>query len=257
LVLTDYGSGTYAPGRVFGRARLRGVTGLAAISRWSAFNDLRWPSHKPSRILYGGGDHIGTVPAGARGPKQFDFLVVGRLLPHKGLHIAVDSLPAGASLVVAGPRASSDPEYVRELEARVADGSVRFVFDASDTDLVGLYDQARFTLSCAVSSYRHKQYARPELLGLTMLESIHRGTPCAGSRIAGVGEVLTDLGMPTAEPGSVPAWQQLLSTLHNMSPSDYEALALRAEARASDFTWDAAAARTDDLYAEVAGAGAR
>jgi glycosyltransferase involved in cell wall biosynthesis len=253
IVLSDLGGGTRAPGRLLGRSRLRYVDGMAAISEWSAFVDMKWPRDRPYRIVYGGGDHMILPGSSANQPPSpaSDFLYVGRILPHKGLHICLAALPREAKLTVAGSSKSSDLNYMRSIESLAVGKSVRFVLNPSDAELRQLCESTRFTLLPSVHSYEGKHFNRPELLGLVLLESLFVGTPCAGSAVGGSGELLDRLGMPTATPGDVNGWRTMLEGLMALSADSYQLLKTAVNASRPFYTWGRVARDCLDLYREV------
>lgn len=253
LILTDHGSGTNAPGRLLGLKRLKWVTGLAAVSEWSAYADMHWPTGRPHRIIYGGGDHVsgGQADTPSLTPRTADFMHVGRILPHKGIHVLIDALPSGASLRVVGPLASGDRRYLGSLRERAQGKSVKFINSPTDEDLIALYRTARFTVLASVHQYGTQHFNRPELLGLVLLESLALGTPCIGSDLGGAGELLRLTGMPTARPGSVSDWHRVLRELCTMSDREYETYSARALEHRMSFTWESVAKRCLSLYTEV------
>jgi glycosyltransferase involved in cell wall biosynthesis len=237
LVLTDHGGGWRNPGRLLGKKRLHFVDAGAFVSEWGAKDvdaNHRIPVH---RVVSGGGDHL---PSAEPWGKRFDFGFVGRILPHKGVHVIVDSLPQGASLVIAGqPR---DPIYMEEIR-RLAEGkNVTFLQDVSDVVVAALYRSVRYLLVPSVFHYRNRHFARPELMGLVALEAMSAGTPVIGSDAAGLGEVLRNAGQITLPPGDVDAWRAgLTQALQQDTPPICP----------KEFTWDSVAQRCMDLYGAI------
>lgn len=244
LVLTDHGGGWPTPSRLFGRSRLRLVDGIGAVSPWSLSRltgDRRWA--RPAEILWGGGDHVVVgEPTGTHIEKHYDFLFVGRLLPHKGVHVLIDALPAQATLGIAGE--ARDPQYRRDLQRAAQGKAVEFLGSPSDDDLAQIYRSTRFTVLPSVDAYRDQTFRQPELLGLTLLESLNVGTPVVGSDLGGMADLLSAVNMPSAPSGDVGAWKALLvELLRNPQP----------QVRGADkFTWDATAGRAQNLYGMVA-----
>jgi glycosyltransferase involved in cell wall biosynthesis len=237
LVLTDHGGGWRNPGRLLGEKRLHFVDAGAFVSEWGAQDvdsKRRIPIH---RVVSGGGDHL---PPAEPWEERFDFGFVGRILPHKGVHVIVEALPEAANLVIAGQ--ARDPVYMEEIR-RLADGkNVTFLQDAKDDVVAALYRSVRYLLAPSVFHYRNRHFARPELMGLVALEAMSAGTPVIGSDAAGLGEVLRNAGQITLPPGDVEAWRAGLT------------LALQQHAspiRPKEFTWDSVAQRCMDLYGVV------
>jgi len=248
LVLTDHGGGWYTLGRLLPRTRLRGVSALAAVSR-ASLEDLAWALNRPHEILYGGGDHIlrsdsTAVRIDRRGS---DFLFVGRLLPHKGIHLLIEALPPGRSLTVCGP--SNLPDYLQLLRVAAAGKDIRFIIAISDEQLRGLYETTSYTVLPSVHDAFGRHYRRPELLGLTLLESASLGIPCVGSGLGGSAEVLEMLGMPTWEGATDPAIiERFLSQLPPARSVAYRQLKNTVHTGSKQFAWDAVAARCMRVY---------
>lgn len=237
LVLTDHGGGAVTPGRMLGSARLRLIDAAGFVSTWSQRDIDPVGVIRCQRVILGGGDHL---PEAFPLKERFDFGFVGRLLPHKGPHVAIEALPSGASLIMAGQ--ARDPAYFAEL-VRLAEGkSVSFIQNAEDNFVASLHRSVQYLLVPSVQSYRESSYARPELLGLAALEALSAGTPVIGSDVGGLGEVLRVAGQHVLPPGDVVAWRAHLSNVL-LGPT------LRVSA--VDFRWDVVAGRCIDIYESV------
>jgi glycosyltransferase involved in cell wall biosynthesis len=166
---------------------------------------------------------LGTIPAGATvhvvpygveqrarpgtgrgssvtGPVVFG--VVGALMPHKGVHVAVEAFagvdPARARLEVWGDGAA-DPDYARRLERSAASGPVRLrgPFDEADRDRVFAGIDVLMVPSIGLESF-----------GLVAREAIASGIPVLASRRGALAELLEEgAGGALAEPGDVAAWR--------------------------------------------------
>lgn len=234
LVLTDHGGGALTPGRAFGRARLRLIDAAGFVSGWSRRDIDPHGVIRANAVIFGGGDHLPDPPPFL---ERYDFGFVGRLLPHKGAHVAIKALPAGATLIMAGQ--VRDPAYYSEL-LRLAEGKrVTLVPDAPDAYVASLLKSVRYLLVPSVESYGKVKYSRPELLGLVALEALAAGTPVIGSDVGGLGEVLRMANQSVLPPGDVPSWSQALAQAMKQ-----EIRVLRTE----DFTWKAVAGRCLKLY---------
>ncbi|MCF3940191.1 glycosyltransferase family 4 protein [Gordonia tangerina] len=240
IVLTDHGGGFICPGRLLGRARLLCVSAAAYVSAWSSYDIDPHKRIRNHTLIYGGGDHVTAAP---EIDSIVDFAVVGRILPHKGAHIAIEALPDSASLRIVGQ--VRDSEYYKYL-ARIAEGKrVTFVPDADDAEVAQTYKDARYILCPSVTSYGGHVYSRPELLGLVALESLAVGTPVIGSRVGGLAETLERFSQQTVEAGSVKAWRETLqNSLTNQASS--ESVNARGEV-----TWESVAVRCQRVYSSV------
>jgi glycosyltransferase involved in cell wall biosynthesis len=124
-------------------------------------------------------------------------LVVSRLAPEKGVHVAVQaSRLAGMALVVAG----DGPE--RERLAAGADASVRFVGRVPPAELARLRDTARLALVPSLSA---------ETFGLAAAEAMAAALPVAASRIGALPELVPDPWL--APPGDAQALARVMQRL--------------------------------------------
>jgi glycosyltransferase involved in cell wall biosynthesis len=240
LVLTDHGGGNLTPGRVFGSRRLHAVDGAAYVSHWSRGDVDPHGRVRNFSVVYGGGDHIPSE--GQRRTREYDFGFVGRLLPHKGAHIAIQALPHNATLVVAGE--ARDIGYLAYLQRLAIGKKVTFRHDLPDTSMADLYESIGYLVVPSVTEFGEKTYARPELLGLVALESLCLGTPVIGSAVGGLGEFLHDAGQRVVPPGDVEAWRESMTSAFAQEPS---------AVRHDPFTWRAVAVKCGDLYSSLLG----
>jgi len=238
LILSDHGGSSIHLFRLLAKIRLKGVKAIAAVSPWSLRDVDPRNSVKIRNVLWGGGDHLSTTE-----PKAFaaaDFLFVGRILPHKGVHIAIEALPKGATLVVAGER--RDPHYFAYLQELAVGKSVTFMDSPPDGDLLALYKSSRFFLVPSVSRYQNKKYARPELLSIVALESLYAGTPVIGSDVGGLGDLLSATGQVRVSAGDVFAWNsKMVELMESDSPTSSTAA----------LTWRSSAEICIQLYSEA------
>jgi glycosyltransferase involved in cell wall biosynthesis len=172
VVLTDLGGGWASLGRLAGRRRLGALAALQAISLTSA-EDLRWPAHRPQVVLYGGGDHLPS-PAPKTVGKHFDFVFVGRLVPHKGALALLNALPDGASCLVMG--SPLDPAYTAQVAQAVRRKGVTMCLAPTDSEIAAGLAASSWVVCPTQEVTNGKSLRRPELLGLTAIESYVLGT---------------------------------------------------------------------------------
>lgn len=247
LVLTDLGGGWRTPGRALGDRRLRLVDGLAAISKAST-TDLGWDTMRPSRTLFGGGEHL-LRGADRRDVRATDFLYVGRLLPHKGVDLLIEALPEDRSLRVCGSVA--DPAFLARLQRLAIGKKVEFSIDTADVSLPSIYAASSFLILPSRRTIGGEAIGRPELLGLVLLEALNCGTPCAGSDLTAIREVLDPVGMPLFKPDDVRALRDTLRSLPQAGSPDHGRYKRLCERGAERYSWRCAAAKSHDLYAEL------
>ena len=239
VVLTDHGGGWRSIGRLAGRQRFRFVSGLAAVSQTSATN-LGWPKTKPLKVLYGGGDHLPRVHA-REGDKRYDFLYVGRILPHKGVHLLLRALPVGSScLIVGAPMIES---YLQELRSMATGRDVQFNLGVKDDEVARAYALSKWCVSPTLSRLNGKHIARPELLGITPIESVTAGTPVVLSDIPAYRELAPFVGARLFPAGSLDELHRVL--LRCMEESEKS---VPPSGVMTTFAWRAVAERVFDLY---------
>ncbi len=246
VFVTDLGSNGVALGRRLGLHSL--FSGFLEISRFATAGR---PARR-TRVVWGGVDAERYAP-GPKDPAPFA-LFVGRLLPHKGIDVVIDALPPGRRLVIAGrPDLERHAGYLRLLHDRAAGKDVAFVVDASDAELARLYASATVTVlpSLWVDVYGHR-HAVPELLGLTLLESLASGTPVVATDVASLPEVVRDgvTGRVVA-PGDVAAMTAALESFLAAPDAAAAAGARGREDVLERFTWARVAERCLDAYREL------
>ena len=238
IVLTDHGGSSRNIFRLLGPLRLKLIDGIAAVSEWSLRDIDKWNRVRNALAVYGGGDHIlrNPIPPGKK-KSRFDFVFVGRLLPHKGLHIAIASLPSSMSLAVIGEK--RDEQYFQTLKELSIGKKVHFFGALSDAALGEVVSSSSSLLLPSVGSYRRKKFRRPELLGLVALESLFLGNCVIGSDLGGLGELLRLTGQLAVPPNSVQAWADSLSSLDQLQCSF---------PNLEKFTWSSVAKQVETVY---------
>lgn len=221
------------------------VTGFLPISAYSA---RFYPALADrSRVIYGGVDTSLFTPDGGERRRQVCF--VGRLLPHKGVHVLIDAMPSNVPLHLYG-RAYDSP-YRREL-ARLAEGKdVTFHDSAGDEEIRDAYRRSRILVLPSVyeSPYGPPQ-PRSELLGLTLLEAMACGTPVICARTGGMPEIVAEgeTGF-VVPPGDAFALRESILTLLDDEQRWQRMSATAAETVPRHFTWDRVAERCLESYA--------
>jgi alpha-maltose-1-phosphate synthase len=250
VVVTDHG---LAGGDWFG-VLPRLFDRFLTVSQYSS--DVLGSPPDRTTVVYGGADPDRFAPAADENERD-GVLFVGRLTPHKGVDRAIEALPDGARLVIAGTgghdRDPPEREYPARLRRLAADKDVDFLGAVADRDLTELYRRAAVVV---VPSVQRTCYGRDvavsELLGLSTLEAMASGTPVVASRVGGLAEVVVD-GVTgyLVEPGDVDALRNRLRLLLD-DPEHTRRLGAAARARVVDrFTWRACAQRCLAVYREI------
>jgi glycosyltransferase involved in cell wall biosynthesis len=145
--------------------------------------------HTEARVIFGGVDTRKFSPAEVG--RQRKIVFTGRLLPHKGIDVLIQSLPFDIELDIIGR--IFDRRYLDDLHRLAAGKRVTFRHDCDDVALIEAY---RTAACVALPSVYKTMYGAettvPELLGQTLLEAMACGTPVIGTNVASLPEVVAD-----------------------------------------------------------------
>ncbi len=242
---TDHGGG----GRNYGR-RLRigeRLTGFLPVSRFSAGF---YPELASKTVpIDSGVDPELFRPQGKE--RERSVLYVGRIMPHKGIDYLVQAVGKDVPLRVVGR--VYDKDYYQYL-CRLAEGKqVTFLTDASDQDILREYGRATVTVLPSVYvTYNGAQHRMPELLGITLLESMACETPVVCTNVGGMPEAVqegvTGYVVPPNDPGA------LSDRLYRLLDDPTLARSMGEAARQhilEHWTWDHVARRCLEAYATL------
>jgi glycosyltransferase involved in cell wall biosynthesis len=246
VFVTDHGGGHWGPGVwIPDRGLFDGHLFVSEFSRRAN------PPPRGARaaVIYGGVDHVRFAPAPR--VREDAALFVGRLLPHKGVDVLIEALPAGMSLRVVGQ--GVDERYYRDLRKLAAGRPIQFHHDWDDERLADGYRRARCAVLPSVYVDRYgDRTAVPELLGQALLEAMASGTPVVCSDAGGMPEIVRDgvTGFVVAS-NDVGGLRDRLALLHRDDDLvETMGRAARAEVERR-FTWAATAQRCLSLYREL------
>ena len=240
---TDHGGSGLNYARRFRLHRL--LTGFLPVSEFGA---SFYPAMARTTVIHGGVNHRRYVPPAAGSPRH-GVVYVGRLLPHKGIDVLLDALPAELPLRLIGR--AYDPEYLQRLHALAAGKTVSFDHDASDDDVVAAYRGARAgVLPSLLAPAGAAAAPKAELLGLALVEAMACGTPVVATRTGGMPEVVQD-GVTgfVVPPGDRVALVDALRRLVEMPLAEWTTMSVAARERVErHFTWAGVADRCLRAY---------
>jgi glycosyltransferase involved in cell wall biosynthesis len=185
---------------------------------------------------------------------RLHLLYAGRLLPHKGIDRVISVLPRHIRMVVCGRPYHDD--YFHLLERLAKGKDVEFVTDADDAQLRSLYRHAWATVLPSVyRDYYGTTYQQPELMGLTVLESMACGTPVIVSDVGALPEFV-DHGVTGLVTSGLDALEEAIVTLYSRRGTALQ-MGLAARQQVSErYAMDNVARRIGALYdQELARAG--
>ena len=201
VFVTDLGGGGWdISGYVSTDSWYRGHLHISEYSR-RIFGHAESPR---ARVILGGVDTKKFSPD-ASVVRDGSILFVGRLAPHKGIDMLIESMPADVRLDVIGR--PFDDTYLRHLYVLSEGKSVVWHHDCDDVALVNAYRRA----SCVVLPSVHesawsKRTEVPELLGQTLLEAMACGAPVVCTDVASMPEIVLDGDCGTiVPPNDLPA----------------------------------------------------
>jgi glycosyltransferase involved in cell wall biosynthesis len=246
VFVSDLGGGGWTPAYQIDQSRW--ITAHLPISRYAA-RDLPGRNRR-HHVIHGGVD---LARFGMRPAAEHDGSVVflGRVLPHKGVHVAIEGLPEGMTLHVVGP--ARDDEYLARLRALAAGKDVRFHHGLADDEVVALLQRA-LALVHPTPVDASGSAGVHELFGLALVEAMACGCPVVASAVASLPEIVQDgrsgYLVPPCDPGALGA---ALARLRDGGV--WRQLSAGARRRAEELSWARAAERCVGIYgAALAGA---
>lgn len=164
------------------------VDAITCISEFSA--KMICPmTTTPIHVISGPVDTDVFCPPMRSIPREKQISCVGRILPHKGIDRVIRALPSGLPLIVCGR--VYDSRYYDVLQNLAKGKDVRFVTNANDSDIIHLYQTS--VANVLASTYQDCFgiiHMYPELMGLTVIESMACGAAAIVSRVASLPELV-------------------------------------------------------------------
>ena len=189
VFVTDLGGGGRHYSVKYGFSRLGDAH--IAISRFAAESDIL--HFRRSAVNPGGVDEMIFRRLPVKRRKRF--LFVGRLMPHKGIDYLIRALPEGCDLLIdyaedPNPPVSGYLDLLRQ-ESRGKSVIFRENKPQSDNALVMEYNSSLATVLPSVYTDCYgRTHGRPELQGLTLLESMACETPVICTDVDGLPEIV-------------------------------------------------------------------
>lgn len=246
VFVSDLGGGGWTPGYQIEIARW--VTAELPISEYAAAGLAR--AGRRYEVIYGGVD-LGRYPPRPRPEHDGSVVFLGRLLPHKGIHLLIEGLPAEVPLHVVGSVA--DPEYLAHLHRLAAGKTVAFHHGLDDAGVIALLGRAMALVHPTPTDGTGSAGAN-ELFGLALVEAMACGTPVIASRAASLPEIVADgdtgLLVPPNDPAAIAAAVREIGA----DPARWKSMAAAARQRVeARFTWHRVAERCLAAYADLGG----
>ena len=241
--VTDLGGGGWNAGQQMSTHHL--VTRFCPISEFA----IRDFERDRASVIYGGVSPTFVNASPGPWPRKRQVLFVGRLLPHKGINYLIEAMPPDTDLLVMGTVYHA--EYFQLLKNLSKGKRVHFVTDATDADIATAYRESIVTVLPSVYTDCYgARYPRPELLGLTLLESQANGTPTICTAVGGMPEFVNDgvtgFVVPPNDPSAL--WDRISRLLRDNDCARELGLAGRRVVE-DRFTWRHVAENCLEIYA--------
>lgn len=184
VFVSDVGGGGWTPGYQIDQSRW--ITAHLPISEYAARS---LPGrNKRYRVIHGGVD-LDRYPMRPRPEHDGSVVFLGRILPHKGIHVLIEGLPAGVPLHVIGP--IGEVGYLARLRAAAAGKRVAFHHGLGDGEVVGFLQRAMALVHPTPVDANGDARAH-ELFGLALVEAMACGCPVIASDVASLPEIVGD-----------------------------------------------------------------
>lgn len=242
VFVSDLGGGGWTPGYQIDVTRW--IEAHLPISEYAA-RGLPGKNRR-HRVIYGGVDPE-RYPMRQDLAHDGSIMFLGRVLPHKGVHILIEALPPAVELDVVGP--ATDAAYLDHLRSLAEGKAVRFHGALADERVVERLGRAMALVHPTPVDENGSARAY-ELFGLALVEAMARGCPVIASDAAslpeivrsGVNGLLVPPNQPEAIRGAILALRE--------DPDFWTRLALGARRTVEErFRWDQVADRCLAAYA--------
>jgi glycosyltransferase involved in cell wall biosynthesis len=244
VFVSDLGGGAWTPAYRIDQSRW--IAAHLPISEYAA-RRLHGRNRR-FRVIYGGVD-LERYPMRPALEHDGSAVFLGRVLPHKGVHVLIAGLPPEIPLHVVGP--TPDSGYLDRLRGLAAGKDVRFHGPLSDAEVVERLGRA-MALVHPTPVDEHGSAGVHELFGLALVEAMARGCPAIASDAASLPEIVepevNGLLVPPNDPAAIAGALERLRG----DPDLWRRLSAGARRRVEErFTWDKVVERCLAAYAEA------
>lgn len=246
VFVSDLGGGGWTPGYQIDPSRW--IAGHLPISVYAARSLTA--GNRRHRVIYGGVD-AARYPMRPEPAHDGSVVSLGRVLPHKGVHLLIEGLPAGVPLHVVGPQ--TDPDYARRLRALAAGRDVRFQGALPDEEVIALLGRAMALVHPTPVDAAGSAGVN-ELFGLALVEAMARGCPVIASDAASLPEIVEDGETGLLVPPNDPAAAGRAIERLRDDPPLWRRMSAAARRRVEErFTWSRVADRCLEAYESLGG----
>jgi glycosyltransferase involved in cell wall biosynthesis len=241
VFVSDLGGGGWTPAYHVDQSRW--ITAHLPLSAYAA-RGLPGRNRR-HRVLWGGVDPD-RYPMRPRLEHDGSLVFLGRLLPHKGVHVLLEALPPGVTLHVIGPE--MDPAYRERLGALARGKDVRFHGALADAAVIDRLGRAMALVHPTPVDAAGSAGAN-ELFGLALVEAMARGCPVIATDAASLPEIVvpgeSGLLVPPNDPAAI---GRAVESLRG-DAALWRRLAAGARRRVeAEFTWDRVVERCLEAY---------
>ena len=242
IFVSDLGGGAWTPAYQIDQSRW--IAAHLPISEYAA-RGLHGRNRR-HRVIYGGVD-LGRYPQRPAPEHDGSAVFLGRVLPHKGVHLLIAGLPEGIPLHVIGP--ALDPGYLERLRELAAGKEVHFHGPLPDAEVIERLGRA-MALVHPTPVDANGSAGVNELFGLALVEAMARGCPVIAADAASLPEIVepevSGLLVPPNDPATIAGALRRLRE----DPELWRRLSAGARRRVEErFTWERVVDRCLEAYA--------
>jgi glycosyltransferase involved in cell wall biosynthesis len=244
--VTDLGGGGWTPGYHVDQSRW--IDMQLPLSKYAA---SAIEPRAAGQVILGGAD-LDIYQMRRTFEHDGGIVFLGRILPHKGIHLLIEALEPSRRLSVIGP--APDRDYLRQLKGLATGRSVEFLHGLSDQQVAHRL-QAAMCLVHPTPVDGLGNAGANELLGLALIEAMACGCPVVASAAASLPEIVENgvTGL-TVRAGDKSALREGIRSMAD-APGRWRAFSVAGRERVeSVFTWERTAIRCLAAYQPGAGA---